>query len=126
MEIIKSTINDKEYQFICESRSTRSGFAHDVTMFVNGSLRAKNSAFYLNRTWECWRYQSAVLGALYNAKKEQLDIMKQNFMYMAGIKRMTAKRRAQFEEIAKNDPYIQELDAMRDRVKELTPYNGII
>lgn len=43
----------------CESRNTRHGFKHVAEMFFNKKWY-KVTVCYLNRTWEYWRYQSAI------------------------------------------------------------------
>lgn len=54
MEIKKLKIGDNNIEFVCRSESTRNGFAHEVTMFVNNCERGSNRTHYLNRTWESY------------------------------------------------------------------------
>ena len=85
------------YTFVCESRNTRSGFAHDCTLYEDCSEIAKVSCHYLNRTWESYRYQTV----MYKAVREAIDDLEKR--YLAGFKaqngynKMTAKRKDDFE-----------------------------
>ena len=95
MEIRKITINGNEYEFINESRSTRNGFAHDTTLFKGYSSIGKASCHYLNRTWECYRYQTVMKRCISNI----IDAKEANYIaeYKAnnGIKRLTAEKRGE-------------------------------
>lgn len=46
-------------------RSTRSGFAHDTQMFIDGQLEINATCHYLNRTWESYPYQSVMKQAIH-------------------------------------------------------------
>lgn len=52
-------------EFKNSARSTRGGFSHDTKMFVDGILEMKNSAHYINRTWESYAFQSVMKQAVY-------------------------------------------------------------
>ena len=95
MTIRKITANGNEYEFINDSRNTRSGFAHDTTLFKNGRSFGRATAIYYNRTWECYRYQTVMkkcIGAIINEKEEDyISVYKAN----NGIKRLTAEKRAE-------------------------------
>lgn len=97
MKLITMTVNGKRVEFVCDSRNTRHGFAHDASMFVDGRHESKGHCYYLNRTWESWTYQSACLTAANNAESYWTDRLLQAFKWTHGIKRMTAKRREEFE-----------------------------
>lgn len=53
-----------KHQIICESTSTRNGFKHTATLFRNGFSIRKATCHYLNRTWECFTFQSVALKVL--------------------------------------------------------------
>lgn len=104
MEIKKITIDNKEYEFVNETRSTRSGFAHDTKLFCNGNEIASNSVHYLNRTWECYRYQTAMKGAVRILMDRVSHRNETLFRKENNIKRMTAEKRKNLEKIIENDP----------------------
>jgi hypothetical protein len=97
MEIRKIKINGREYQFINSSRNTRTGFAHDTTLFIDGREHGRASCHYLNRTWECYRYQTVMKRCI----ETLIDLTYKDYVevYKADndIKRLTAEKREQIE-----------------------------
>lgn len=104
MEIKKVTIDNREYEFVNSSRDTRSGFAHDCTLFCNGSELVKNSCHYLNRTWECYRYQTVMKGAVRMLMDRVAHRRETIFRANNNIKRMTAEKREELNRLIENDP----------------------
>ena len=123
MSTIKEfSVNDHKYTFYCNSRSTRYGFAHDAELFDNGYLRCKASCFYLNRTWECYTYQSVMKKAVSNAIDSILSTMKYDYLSVNGYERMTAKRKEDFENVYlkdNNNYLVDVLSALNDLYKML-------
>jgi hypothetical protein len=69
MQIFKlGKIAGSEYQAVCESERTRSGFRHLATLFRNGEEIANTKICYINRTWEAFQFAS-VLQNLINRSK---------------------------------------------------------
>ena len=66
MEIKKFNIDGKEIEFVNESLDTRHGFKHVTTMFINNCEYGRNTCYYLNRTWERYRYQTVMRGCVQN------------------------------------------------------------
>lgn len=116
-ELKRVTIDGKEFEFYCNSRSTRNGFAHDVEMFKDGNFKAKNTCHYLNRTWECWRYQTAICGAIRNYMERYAGYMLDDFKFDNKIKRLTAKRRTEFEALRDTDKFYKTLVKLLDHAK---------
>ena len=59
------TFNGKNYEARCTSRSTRNGFAHDCEVRdENYNDICKATCHYLNRTWECFRFESVLHSAI--------------------------------------------------------------
>jgi hypothetical protein len=66
-----------EYEVVCESQGTRSGFRHLATLLKNGNEIDKAKICYLNRTWERFEFES-VLNKIISQNpelKEKLDIL---------------------------------------------------
>ena len=100
MEDIKRIcIDGRNYTFFCRSRGTRNGFAHDCQMVDADTWTTVGRATrqYLNRTWECWDFQSVILDAIDAAKAREYDWIKNCMMTANGWSRMTAKRREEME-----------------------------
>lgn len=102
MEIRKIAVNGIDYELVCESRNTRSGFAHDCTLFKDGRQTAKATCYYYNRTWESYRYQTVMQCVVSKAIAEYKDDLLTAWKKANGIKRLTAKMKAVFESGAEN------------------------
>ena len=49
--------NGVKATIFCQSRKTRNGFAHDCTI---PALKVRATCRYLNRTWECFDFESVI------------------------------------------------------------------
>lgn len=116
MEIRKITVNGNEYEFINESRNTRHGFAHDTKLFRGYSNIAKNSCHYLNRTWECYRYQTVMKGCISNLIDSRYTDFIANYKTENNIKRLTAEKRA---EANRDFEALAEIKELREVYKQL-------
>ena len=99
MFISKFEIDGREVMFINDSRNTRHGFAHDSQMFIDGSMYpiAKQSAHYLNRTWERYSHETTMKACVRNLMEEvekQIENMVKNEHEWKAI---SEKRRPQFD-----------------------------
>lgn len=112
-ELWKRTINGKEVLFVNSSRNTRSGFAHDTEVFIDGWKYGSNTCNYLNRTWECYRYQTVMRGAICKNIEGKKKRLLEEFKARNNYGRLTAKRREEFEAEISND-------------KDLELYNKIL
>lgn len=95
MDIKELTINDAHIMFVNDTRSTRSGFKHVSTMFINGSEYGTATAYYLNRTWERYRYQTAMLKAVQEKKAERIDGIRDRYRRAQGIKAIRTEAQKQ-------------------------------
>ena len=93
MEVKRINMDGREFAFICDWRGTRNGFAHDATMMENWRTVAKATRHYINRTWECWSYQSAILDAIKEAMDEEAKWIERKVKRENGWEKLTAKRR---------------------------------
>ena len=118
METKTININGKRYMFICEGWDTRSGFAHGCKMvdLENWTTVAEAKRFYLNRTWECWRYQSAILDAIDKAKGYREARIADRLRDVNGWKNITKKRREELERAVALDPVCDNLTALRKEI----------
>ena len=105
-ELWKRNINGTEVLFVNSSRWTRHGFAHDTEVFIDGRNVGSNTAHYLNRTWECFRYQTVMRGAIIRLREEREKELRRNFKYLHDYKKMTPKRELEFKGFYGNDPMI--------------------
>ena len=103
MEIKKFDIDNRHIEFVNQSVSTRNGFKHMTTMFVNGCERGTNTVHYLNRTWEHYRYQTVMRGCVQKLIEIRIENLKSTFKNQYGYSRMTAKRNEEFERWMSDD-----------------------
>jgi len=52
-------IND-DIKIICQSLSTRNGFKHTATLYLNSVEVLNTKICYLNRTWESYQFESVI------------------------------------------------------------------
>lgn len=114
--------NGKRFRFLCRARDTLHGFAHDVQMLDMDDYRVdfETSIYYLNRTWESYRFQSAICDCIRKAlfcKKYQVEsaVKKAN-----GWLRITSSRRHAIDEAIANDA---ECKTFSDLLREVNSNN---
>lgn len=97
MKKIDIKINNQTFTFICSARDTRTGFAHDCTLFINDNEITTSHCYYINRTWERWSYQSVCIESVNNLITDRRERLKNAFMDKNGYKKLTYKRKAIFD-----------------------------
>lgn len=113
MEIRKLS---KDYQFVNECGSTRNGFYHRSTLFQNGREVTSAKVNYLNRTWECYTYQTSMKRAISNYIEEKQQYFINRCKEEKGIKRLV---KAEREIILKHFEQLKEIKELRAVYKEL-------
>lgn len=116
MELRKFEIDGREIEFVNAWRGTRSGFAHDTTLFIDGRKWAEATCHYLNRTWERYTYQTVMRSAVYDLIERAEQSVKTQFMQAKGYKKITANRKAELEEAYKADENIRFYKAIQERL----------
>lgn len=117
MDLKRIEIENTTFTFCCNSRCTRHGFAHDCSLYIDECLAATATAHYLNRTWECYRFQSVQQSAIYKVLQDRKADLLQDFKEAHGYKKMTAGRRADFEQEAAADHTLQIYEAAYQKLK---------
>lgn len=99
MSSIKTfTIGKNVYTFICSSRSTRHGFAHDCELIKNTSSHlGKATCHYLNRTWERYTYQSVMIETVRNKIADYELAARDEFKREHNLSRITSKRKPELD-----------------------------
>jgi hypothetical protein len=120
MTIRKITVNGNEYEFINESRSTRHGFAHDTTLFKGYYSIGKATCHYLNRTWECYRYQTVMQRCISNIIDSEYEDFIADYKAERNIKRLTAEKRAEAD---RDFEALAEIKELREVYKQLDNSN---
>lgn len=115
---VEIIVNGKKFDFYNEFRNTRNGFAHDTQVYVNGFYSGKAHCYYLNRTWEKYRYQSVMMEWVYKEKQERRNYNKTKFLHEHGYKRMTAARIPLYDEWEKQDEYMKTLAMLKNELEK--------
>lgn len=114
MKIINLKANGIKFEFECDSRNTRSGFAHDATLYVDGRYETKRSRYYLNRSWESWTYQSACLDCCTAVIDERIADLKEAYKDEHGLSRVAGKAKVELDEIINKDDKVRLMRDVRD------------
>lgn len=117
MDIINRAVNGKHFEFDCEYRDARDGFNHFVRLYMNDELIAEEKRHYINRTWEAYRYQSAMIGAVNNALAYEKARVREEYLHENNYKIVTEKRRDGLEEKYKTDPMVRDLEELNNRIR---------
>ena len=119
MELKKMTINGREVEFVNQWRGTRSGFNHETVMFVDGHRWGENTCHYINRTWECYTYQTVMCGVVYDLEERRKYELKEQFKQEKGYAKITGKRKEELEAFYAQD---EELKFLEEIYKALRRY----
>lgn len=102
--IYNKEINGVNFTFVCESWGNRNAWGHKVTLYKNESVVVGTyKVRYYNRTWETFKYQSAIKGMIYKVIKDVETTLRKMFKHLHGYKIMTAKRSQEFASYLKQD-----------------------
>lgn len=115
--IEKLEYNGKMYMFVCSARNTRNGFAHDCELFINDIFAIKQSCFYLNRTWECFRFQSVMLACIRYMITERENLLRKKYMLENNYTRLTAGRKESLQVLCNQDSILQEYKAIENTIR---------
>lgn len=100
------------YEFVNESGITRNGFFHKSTLFKNGNEIISSRCNYLNRTWECYKFQTSMKCCVRDLINERKDNLENNFRKVNMITRMTSKKKEELLKIFENDSIIAEYNEL--------------
>ena len=114
MRIFQINEGEDNYQFINSCRDTRTGFAHDCTLFINGSEQTEAHCYYINRTWEVYDYQSVCIKAINNLIKDFIKQNKAAYLQLNNYKILTHKRAEDLMDQLQKTPKYKSLTACRD------------
>lgn len=105
----------KNYKIVAESWETSRSWGHNATLFKDDYELTHSRIRYLNRTWECYQYQSVILDAIYEAIKRRQSRLVYDYKLQANVIRMTKRRK---ENLYKDDSELQELEELYNHFKE--------
>lgn len=68
-ETFHASVNGREYSFYCHTTNTRCGFCHTICTLAGDVWLRDTKVSYYNRTWERFRYESALRRAIEKCAK---------------------------------------------------------
>lgn len=121
--IYRANVNGKNFSFICDAWDTRDGFAHGCELwdFDEWHKISSGKCFYLNRTWESYRFQSAMIMAVQHAESQVRSRIRGFVLTEYGWQKITAKRRELLEDVYSKNAELQTLELLESKIKSGMP-----
>lgn len=117
MERKKVIVNDTEFEFVNNYWETSRSWGHESWLLRNGVEIGHNRVTYINRTWENYRFQSCMLGVIYELLEDRKAILKDNFKEEKGISRLTKKYQDELQKVIDNDDEMNLYLKLRDEIR---------
>lgn len=121
MEIRKFKDKDlQNYLIVNDCGSNSRGFWHDSTLFLGDNEIEHYRAHYINRTWECYTYQTSMTAVVRTAKDHWEEYYLAKFKNEHNYQKLTPKRKEEFQEYLKDK---KEIITYNKMIKELQLYH---
>lgn len=117
MEIREKTINNNKWQLINESWETSNSWGHKTTILRNDREYLSHKVRYYNRTWENYRYQTCMRGAVEELRDKELLRYINNYKYENGISRFRKGEKEKVIEAFKETEISKELDTLEEAIE---------
>lgn len=92
MKVFSVNFQGEKNSIYCKYENTRNGFKHVATMYYNRNTYVA-VCYYLNRTWECFEYQSVIRKLYYIISDEMKEKAVEEWKTTKGKKRISATER---------------------------------
>ena len=92
MKVFSVNFQGEKNSIYCKCENTRNGFKHVATMYYNKNTYVA-VCYYLNRTWECFEYQSVIRKLYYIISDEMKEKAVEEWKISKGKKRISAVER---------------------------------
>ena len=110
MEIIKRTINNNTYTFVCETWETSRAWGHRVSMFLNNYEYTTQKITYYNRTWESYKYRTCIYKCINQVIEDESEHLLNGYKKEQNKQRLNKQQKA---DILNNSKIIQELKELK-------------
>jgi hypothetical protein len=122
MELKNFKVDEYEFVFICEEYSNSREWGHKVELKRKGFsgdyiTLERTKIRYYNRTWESYKFQSAMLKAVRKYIDGIKEIIEIDYRRENNITRLTAKRREVLNEIFENSESIKIYEKLYKEVR---------
>lgn len=113
-------VNGNKYDFECSYTKNYSGFKHISKLYLNGKYIVKAERQYYNRTWEQYEYQSVMKQIIRLMLSDIEQVYIDKFKLEKGYKRMTDKRKVEFNNYIKdNTDYNNQIEELKTVLYDL-------
>lgn len=92
MKVFSVNFQGEKNSIYCKYENTRNGFKHVATMYYNRNTYVA-VCYYLNRTWECFEYQSVIRKLYYIISDEMKEKAVEEWKTSKGKKRISKAER---------------------------------
>lgn len=92
MKVFSVNFQGEKNSIYCKYENTRNGFKHVATMYYNRNTYVA-VCYYLNRTWECFEYQSVIRKLYYIISDEMKEKAVEEWKTSKGKKRISKTER---------------------------------
>ena len=92
MKVFSVNFQGEKNSIYCKCENTRNGFKHVATMYYNRNTYVA-VCYYLNRTWECFEYQSVIRKLYYIISDEMKEKAVEEWKTTKGKKRISKTER---------------------------------
>ena len=92
MKVFNVNFQGEKNSIYCKYENTRNGFKHVATMYYNRNTYVA-VCYYLNRTWECFEYQSVIRKLYYIISDEMKEKAVEEWKTAKGRKRISSIER---------------------------------
>jgi len=118
MELRKVSIRDNVYELVNNFGDCRDGFNHFTTLFKNGVERVEHKVHYINRTWECYTFETCMLGAVNTLIDIELDRYIYRYKQDNGIIRFRRGEKEQVINDFKQTDVYKELETLKQAIRD--------
>ena len=92
MKVFSVNFQGEKNSIYCKCENTRNRFKHVATMYYNRNTYVA-VCYYLNRTWECFEYQSVIRKLYYIISDEMKEKAVEEWKTTKGKKRISKTER---------------------------------
>lgn len=116
-ETVKQKTNKHKILFLNRYWETRDSWGHETELIIDGMNKAYNKVRYYNRTWECYRFQSCMLGCVQGCLESIYEREKYFYKQEHDIKRLTGNNLKEFEKYYNSLDMVQTLRKVLKKLK---------
>lgn len=119
----RKTFTSENFYVLCARFDRRCGFADECTVFYNGSEYVEGIQKWINRTWESFDYESAMLDAMEKLPNNLQEIFRKEIItaekerekrqveaFLSGFKKNYESLSDESKEILKKTPMIETVE----------------